>query len=71
MVSLHPGAVKNDFLRVDENALFSSRVLNLFARLTLPLIGISTVEGAITSIHCATANDLVNGAYYEYLLSLN
>lgn len=66
VVSLHPGAVKTEILRVDENTSFGVRLFHyLFVKPSLSIIGITPTEGALTSIYCATASDLVSGAYYD------
>ena len=67
--SLHPGAVKTEIIRTNENSAFSSRLLAGIARPLMSLLGKTAAQGALTSIHCATNEDVPNhpGAYYEYI----
>lgn len=53
--SLHPGVVASD----------AWRQVPWGVRHLMKLFMISNEEGAKTTIHCATADDLVNGGYYD------
>lgn len=68
VVSLHPGTVKSEILRTDENDSFGSKLLVGIARPFFSLLGVSAAQGALTSIYCATNDQVPNhtGAYFEY-----
>ena len=68
--SLHPGVVKTEIIRTNENSPLRNRLLAAcFARPYFRLFGKTTAQGALTSIYCATNEDVPNhpGAYYEYI----
>ena len=67
-VSLHPGAVSTEIIRTAENSSFSSRLLAGIIRPIFSVFGKSPAQGALTTVHCATDDDVPNhsGAYYEY-----
>jgi NAD(P)-dependent dehydrogenase (short-subunit alcohol dehydrogenase family) len=65
--SLHPGAVKTEIVRTNESSPLSSRLLASIVRPIFSLFGKSSAQGALTSIYCATHEDVPKnpGAYYE------
>ncbi len=61
-VSVHPGWVRTDLIRHSAPLW----IQNVFMRPFMGLIGmIEPWEGAQTSLHCALADDLENGAFYS------
>ena len=66
-VSLHPGAVNTEIVRTNENSSFSTKLIAGIARPLMKMFAKTSAQGALTSIHCATNDDVVNhsGSYYE------
>jgi NAD(P)-dependent dehydrogenase (short-subunit alcohol dehydrogenase family) len=69
-VSLHPGVVSTDIMRLDENTSYLMRFINGWAWAYFKLFGLSAYQGSRTSVYCATNNDVLNhnGGYYEFVL---
>ena len=66
-VSLHPGIVKTDILRMEENDLsLGSGMTQNNLREWVSNTGVTIEQGSATSIYCSTAENVVSGAYYEY-----
>ena len=65
---MHPGAVKTDIFRDRGKLSFASNVLiNGIFKPLVKVIGKTAKQGAQTSIHCATSDDVLNqnGAYFD------
>ena len=66
-VSLHPGIVKKDILRMEENNLsLGSGMTQNSLREWVSNTGVTIEQGSATSIYCSTAENVISGAYYEY-----
>lgn len=65
-VSLHPGVVNTEIMRSRDNQSIFTKILLLFLRPLVGLFGISSADGAKTTIHCATSEDIPNqsGLYF-------
>lgn len=68
-VSLHPGVVKTDIWR--NRGADSSYFVKFLMSMIRPLVGIFGInsdEGAKTTIHCATSDEIPsqNGKYFAY-----
>ena len=57
----------NIFRTDNEDSIFSKMMVGI-AKPIFNLIAVKSDEGALTSIHCATHEDVINhsGAYFEY-----
>ena len=67
-VSLHPGGVKTEIWRDRGKLSFASNILlNGIFKPLVNIIGKTAKQGAQTSIHCATSDDVPNhnGAYFD------
>jgi hypothetical protein len=60
---VHPGVVLTDFAR-NMPAIFGVLMKNPVAMALLALLGKTSYEGALTTVHCATAPSVSNGHYY-------
>lgn len=71
-VSLHPGVVKTDIWRNrGEESSFFDKFLMSIIRPLVGIFGIRSDEGAKTTIHCATSDEIPshNGKYFAYDLN--
>ena len=66
-VCLHPGVVYTEIIRNDTNTSYLMRFINGWSWLYFRYLGLSSAQGAVTSIYCATSDDIPNhpGAYYK------
>ncbi len=66
VVSLHPGVVSTEIMRFDQKTSWVMWFINIWAWGYFRLFGLSAVKGAMTSVHCATDNDVINhnGGYF-------
>jgi retinol dehydrogenase-12 len=65
---VHPGAVKTEIFRDKGKLSFTSNILfNGIFKPLVKVIGKTAKQGAQTSIHCATSDDIPNhnGAYFD------
>jgi retinol dehydrogenase-12 len=65
---LHPGAVKTEIIRDRGSRSFASNfVINVIFKQFVNAFGKTAKQGALTSIHCATSEDIPNqsGAYFD------
>ena len=65
---MHPGAVKTEIIRDRGTRSFASNfVINVIFKQFVNAFGKTAKQGAQTSIHCATLDDIPNhnGAYFD------
>ena len=65
--ALHPGVVYTELMRYDTNTSWVMRFINGWAWLYFMAFGLSSSDGAKTSVYCATNPDVPNhnGGYFE------
>ena len=70
--SLHPGVVSTELIRYNEQTSWAMRFINGWSWAYFRLFGLSSADGAKTSVYCATDADVPNhnGAYYEYEMNV-
>ena len=65
-VSLHPGVVATDIWRTRQDASGVKKAMMVMMRPCVRLFGLSVADGAKTTVHCATSEDVPkdNGKYF-------
>jgi len=66
-VSLHPGVVKTEIVRMPDNASLGVRLIGSLTKAFFTMFGKTAAQGAATSVYCATDSEVTkhSGAYYE------